>query len=179
MLFCVINIHLYLSIYFSQHFILKWYFSKIKMEELYSEQHHSDFLINIFLYLLYHLSIHLFIQPSIHLIFLIYFNLSTYSPFLSLSISSCISGVIFFLPAEILLVFLLMLEYWWLILSSSVSLKMSLFHISFSWLFLLDLWNFNLAVIFFQPLNMNSTVFWHPLFLLRSELLVLLLLLWN
>ena len=99
--------------------------------------------------------------------------------FLSLSISSCISGIILFLPVEILLVFILRLEYWWLILSSSVCFKMSLFHINFSWLFLLDLWNFSLAVIFFQPVNMNSTVFWCPLFLLRSELLVLLLLLWN
>ena len=149
------------------------------MEELHSEQPHSDFVTNIFLYLLYHLSIHLSIQSSIHFIFLIYFNLSMYSPFLSLSISSCISGIILFLPVEILLVFILRLEYWWLILSSSVCFKMSLFHINFSWLFLLDLWNFSLAVIFFQPVNMNSTVFWRPLFLLRSELLVLLLLLWN
>ena len=78
------------------------------MEELYSEQPHSDFLINIFLYLLYHLSIHLSIQSSIHFIFLIQFNLSTYSPFLSLSISSCISGIIFFLPEKLTLKLLLM-----------------------------------------------------------------------
>ena len=126
------------------------------MEELHSEQPHSDFVTNIFLYLLYHLSIHLSIQPSIHFIFLIYFNLSMYSPFLSLSISSCISGIILFLPVEILLVFILRLEYWWLILSSSVCFKMSLFH-SHSWKTVSWLCNSRLTVIFFAYIE-NTTL---------------------